>query len=48
MDEKHFKIGLFKSGGQMEGYGRKVRRDDNQTLEGIFVNDNLIQDSISS
>ena len=42
MDEKHFKIGLFNSDSKMEGYGRKVRRDDNQTLEGVFVNDNLI------
>ena len=26
----------------MDGYGKKIRRDDNQIHEGVFKNDNLL------
>ena len=29
MDNKDFKIGIFNSDSKMQGYGKKVRRDDN-------------------
>ena len=30
LDKKHFKIGYFNTDNKMEGYGMKIRRDDNQ------------------
>ena len=45
LDHKHFKIGLFNAESKMEGYGKKVRRDDNQFLQGVFKNDHLLESS---
>jgi hypothetical protein len=45
MDSKDFKIGIFNYESKMQGYGKKVRRDDNQTFEGAFKNDNLLDDN---
>ena len=42
LDDKNFKIGMFNSESKMQGYGKKVSRNDNKVMEGSFMNDNII------
>ena len=48
LDNKHFRLGFFNSASKLEGFGKKVRIDDNRSYEGLFKNDNLLLDTPSS